>query len=188
MRKTAVLMIALVLIMACATGASAGMKGNYWLSLPLNVVVPTGDLAEISSTGWGIGFGVGYWISDSWLIDGIVTYHNFGDKEITDALTINGATIPVEFAVAYYFMKESKYRPYATIRVGSMNYEQDFRDEWALGQKNAMCNSIGIGMAFLRGENDEAIFFVEPNVYATYADQTFYYWTVNFGMAWNIGG
>lgn len=189
MRKAAVLMIVLVLVTVYATGVSAqGPKGKYWLSVPLSVVVPTGDLAEVSSTGWGIGFGVGYWITDSWLIDGMFSYHNFGEKEVTDGVKVNGATAPIEFAVAYYFMKDSKYRPYATFRVGYMNFEGDFREEWELGQKNAACNSLGIGMAFLRGENNEAMLFVEPNVYATYGEETIYYWNVNFGISWNIGG
>jgi len=188
MRKAVVLMIALVLVTACATGISASKKGNYWLSVPLSVVVPTGDLADVASTGWGFGFGIGYWITDSWLIDGVVSYHNFQEKEVTDGVKINGATIPIEFAVAYYFMKESKYRPYATFRVGYMNFQADFREEWKLGQKNVACNSLGVGMAFLRGEHNEAMLFVEPNIYASYGDETLYYWTVNFGISWNIGG
>jgi hypothetical protein len=188
MRKAVVLVIALVLVSACATGVSAEMKGKYLLSIPLSVVVPTGDLAEVSSAGWGFGFGIGYWITDSWLIDGMVSYHNFGEKEVTDGVEVDGATAPIEFAVAYYFMKDSKYRPYATFRVGYMNFEGDFREEWELGQKNAACNSLGIGMAFLRGEHNEAMLFVEPNVWATYAEETVYYWSVSFGMSWNFGG
>ncbi len=189
MRKAVVLVIALVLVSACATGVSAqSQKGNYWVSLPLSVVVPTGDLADVASTGVGIGFGLGYWITNSWLIDGTIQFHNFGEKEVSDELTINGATTPIEIAIAYYFLKDSRYRPYATIRAGYMNYQEDFREEWALGQKNSSSTSIGVGMAFLRGEFGQAMLFVEPNIYATYADETLYYWSFNFGIAWNIGG
>jgi opacity protein-like surface antigen len=189
MRKVTVLFLALILTAAAATGTSAqSQKGNYWLSVPLCVVVPTGDMADFSSTGWGIGFGVGYWINDCWLIDAQLSYHNFQEKEISEGLKVNGATAPIELGVAYYFMKNSRYRPYATFRVGYMNYQGDFRDEWSLGEKNSPSNSIGIGMAFMRGENGEVMLFIEPNVYAAYADETFYYWTVNFGITWNIGG
>lgn len=188
MRKAAVLLIALVLVTSLATDISASQKGKYVFSLPLTVAVPTGDLAEISSTGWGVGFGIGYWISDGWLIDASLSYHNFGEKKVNDAVKVNGATAPIELGIAYYFLKDSIYRPYITFRVGYMNYLQDFTEQWTLGQKNAPSNSLGIGMAFMRGEHNEAMLFVEPNVYATYADETLYYWTVNFGISWNFGG
>ena len=81
MKKAATLIIALVILTACSAGVSAQ---TYWLSLPLSVVVPTGDLADVSSTGWGIGFGIGYWITDGWLIDGQFAIHNFGEKKIAD--------------------------------------------------------------------------------------------------------
>ena len=188
MRKRAVLMIALVVLTACTSGVSANQKGNYWLSLPLNVVVPTGDLADISSTGWGIGFLVGYWITDSFLLDTGVTFQNFGEKKVTDDVKINGAIVPIELGISYYFMKESKYRPYIVFTTGYFNYESDFREEWALGQKNKPGNSLGLGMAFLRGMNNEAMLFVEPRVYAIYDDEVLNYWAINFGIAWNIGG
>ena len=115
-------------------------------------------------------------------------YHNFGEKKVNDAVKVNGATAPIELGIAYYFLKDSIYRPYITFRVGYMNYLQDFTEQWTLGQKNAPSNSLGIGMAFMRGDHNEAMLFVEPNVYATYADETLYYWTVNFGISWNFGG
>ena len=188
MRKAAVFIIAAVMLMACSTSVYANKKGNYWLSVPLNIVVPTGDLSEVSSTGWGAGFLIGYWITDGFLLDAGVTLHNFGEKKVTDGVKVNGNIVPIELGISYYFMKESKYRPYIVFTTGYFNYEGDFREEWALGSKNKPGNSLGIGIAFLRGMNNEAMLFVEPRVYAVYDDEVLNYWAINFGIAWNIGG
>jgi hypothetical protein len=188
MKKALILAIALAVLASGTTGVSANNKGNYWLSIPLSVVGPTGDLTDVAEVGWGAGFGLGYWITESWLIDGQFSYHNFGEKKLEDNTKINGATFPIELSIAYYFMKDSVYRPYVAFRVGYMNYQKDFREQWALGEKNAPSNSIAVGMAFERGERGEVMLFIEPNYYATYAEETYYYWTVNFGISWNIGG
>jgi outer membrane protein W len=187
MKRAAVLMIALVILTAFSAGVSA-QKGTYWLSLPLSVVVPTGDLADVSSTGWGLGFGVGYWITDGLLIDGQFAIHNFGEKKVADGVKVNGAIWPIELGVAYYFLKDKKYRPYVTFRTGYYNFEGDFRDEGELGQKNKPGNSLGLGLAFVSGYEGTGMLFIEPNVYALYGDETYMYWTVNFGVSWNIGG
>jgi len=185
MRKAAILAIALVLLTAGPSGVSA-QKGTYWLSIPLNVVVPTGDLADIATTGWGIGFGIGYWISDSWLISGKFAYHNFGDKKVTEAIKVNGNLMPIDLGISYLFMKESKYRPYLTFRTGSYSYGGDFKGE--LGQKNSAGSSLGLGLAFVSGNEGRGMLFIEPEYHAVYADETQFYWTFNLGVSWNIGG
>ena len=187
MRKTAVILIALFVLTACSTGVSA-QKGTYWLSLPLSVVVPTGDLADVSSAGWGVGFGIGYWITDGWLISGKFAYHNFGEKKVTDELKINGNIMPIEIGISYMFLKGTKYRPYVTFRTGSYNFGGDFKDTWSLGQKNKAGSSFGLGLAFVSGYEGRGMLFIEPDIHAIYADETLYYWTVNFGVSWNIGG
>jgi len=188
MKKALFLVIVLSVTVAGSTGASAGMKGNYQLSVPVSVVGPTGDLSDVATTGWGIGFGIGYWITDGWLVNGSFAYHDFGEKSIIQGVKVNGAVFPIELAVAYYFMKDSAYRPYVTFRAGYMNYQKDFREQWALGEKNAPSNSLGVGVAFPRGEYGQVLIYVEPDIYATYAEETYYYWTVNLGISWNIGG
>ena len=185
MKKAAALIIALVMLAACSTGVSA-QKGTYWLSVPLSVVVPAGDLADISSTGWGIGFGLGYWITDGWLIDGQFAIHNFGEKKVDEGVKVNGAIWPIELGVAYFFLKDRKYRPYVTFRTGYYSLEGDFRGE--LGQKNKPGNSLGLGIAFVSGYEGRGMLFIEPSIYAVYGDETYNYWTVNFGVSWNIGG
>ncbi len=185
MRKAAVLMIMLVILAACSAGVSA-QKGTYWLSLPLSVVVPAGDLTEVSGTGWGIGFGVGYWITDGWLLSGKFAYHNFGEKKVAAGEKINGNLMPVDLGITYMFLKDSKYRPYLTFRTGSYNYGGDFRGE--LGQKNKAGSSLGLGIAFISGYEGRGMLFLEPEYHAVYADDTLYYWTFNFGVSWNIGG
>ncbi len=185
MRKAAILIIALVVLSACSTGVSA-QKGTYWLSLPLSVVVPTGDLADVGGTSYGIGFGIGYWITDSWLLSGKFAYHNFGEKKVAEGYKINGSLMPIDIGITYMFMKDSKYRPYASIRTGSYTYGGDFEGE--LGQKNKAGSSLGLGIAFISGYEGRGMLFIEPEYHAVFADDTHYYWTFNFGVSWNIGG
>ncbi len=185
MRKAAILVIALTVLAASSSGVSA-QKGTYWLSIPLSVNVPTGDLTEIAEAGLGVGFGIGYWITDGLLMSGRFAYHNFGEKEITDAVSINGNLMPIDIGITYMFLKESRYRPYAVLRGGSYSYGGDFKGE--LGQKSAGGASLGAGIAFLTGYEGMGMLFIEPEYHAVYADETQYYWSFNFGVSWNIGG
>jgi hypothetical protein len=185
MRKAAVLVSFIILFTTLTSGVSA-QKGNYWMAIPLDVCIPTGDLSEVASTGWGIGFGIGYWITNSWLIDGQFSYHNFGEKKVGEGVKVNGGIVPIELGVAYMFMKDSKYRPYLTLRTGFYSYQSDFRGE--LGEKSAAGGSFGIGLAILSGYEGRGMLFIEPNIYTIHDDKTYNYWTVNFGVAWNLGG
>jgi len=47
---------------------------------------------------------------------GMFAYDNFSEKQITDAIRINGNLMSIDIGITYMFMKESRYLPYLVLR------------------------------------------------------------------------
>lgn len=173
----------LAVLIVCVFAAAGMSAGPYWAGVNIGGVFPVEDLADVASNGYGGGLGIGYSIGNHFMLILGISYHNFMEKEISPAVKLQGAVVPILFGAHYYFgSAERRTRFYLSGKIGSYSWQGDYN-------MNEYGGVGGIGLNYkVYPDSDGSIFFEADYYYSTYDDGSFSYVGVFFGLAWAIGG
>jgi opacity protein-like surface antigen len=138
MRSNKALFLAAAVFAATSIG-SVAYAGSWVLGVHGGASVPMGDFADENlanaQTGWQVGGGVDYRISDTWAfgIDGSMLQNSNGDEGET--FTDEGVTFTVDEAkfktwqfgahANMMFPMQGAFKPYATLGLGAYNVKTD---------------------------------------------------------------
>jgi outer membrane protein W len=104
--------LALVLLAVAALGSmSYAQKGAMSIGGDVGLFMPTGDMGDLLSMGFGICPNFSYMMNEKLAITGTVGYVMWGAKEEIMGLEISFTDMPIKAGAKYYF-GEGKMKPY----------------------------------------------------------------------------
>ena len=196
-----------ILVGVLALVASSAFAGSrpQWIAVNGGAAFPSGDLSDVSGTGWLAGLTYGIALNDKFAVGADVNYYGFGKKTITES-SVSADVQPKLWqytASGYYMipMKDKSQYPYVKIGLGAYSVNPDvnvpagytgpatktlFGWNGGLGWNKVMSNkktSIGLDAAYHWLSQNSEYTKLNSTDKASYS-----FITVSAHVGWGLGG
>jgi hypothetical protein len=176
MKKTIVWFAVICLLTIGPMGAA---NAQLVVGLNAGAVVPISDFSDIAGTGFGGDVLLGVWLTESWMINLMAGYHQFGEEDV-GPVDISGAFIPIRLGIRKFWGASKRFytSPQLGIFIGADDFED--KEEFGLGSR--------IGYQFPFGSEDTRIDVgVEfNNVFTDIDDKDVRYFGIDVGVEFGL--